>query len=104
MSRDAGEEHQAKATYDAFICYSRADSDIAQRVTEALARREKSFWIDLANRTPAEEWFPRVQRAVEAAESFVFIITASALSSSECRRELQHAESRGKKIIPLLRE
>jgi hypothetical protein len=91
-------------TYDAFVCYSRADLTFVQRLTDALSGRDKSAWIDLANRTPLEEWFPRVERAIEKSDSFVFVISQSALGSAECRRELQHAEAGGKKIIPVLHE
>ena len=41
------------------------------------------------------------EEAIETADSFVFVISPDSASSIECRKELDHAASLGKRIIPV---
>jgi hypothetical protein len=54
--------------------------------------------LDIA---PASSWAADLQRAIEAADAFVFVISPDSLGSAECARELEHAGALNKRIIPL---
>lgn len=87
---------------DAFICYSRRDLEFASRLYEELAQRGRSTWIDLEGIPPTAEWWEEIQHAIREAANFVVVLTAEAVGSPECRREIDYAKSCGKRLITLL--
>jgi hypothetical protein len=51
---------------------------------------------------PAAPWPEEIDRAIERADDFVFVLSPSALASGHCRRELEHATRHGKRVVPLV--
>jgi hypothetical protein len=59
-------------------------------------------WLDESGIYPAERWEPALQRAIEGSDAFIFVISPDSAASPECRRELEHALSRNKRVIPVV--
>ena len=88
---------------DVFISYSRRDEEFVERLRESLADNGKDVWVDREDIGPAVEWRREIELGIEGADIFTFVITPDALRSEPCRRELEHAVSTQKRIVPLLR-
>jgi hypothetical protein len=96
----AGQSNAPKAR--AFISYSRADSDFAERVLVELADRAIEAYLDKRDIAPAENWRQRLVDLIAASETVIFILTPSSAGSEVCAWEVAEAERLGKRIVPLL--
>jgi hypothetical protein len=89
---------------DAFISYRRLSADTAfvDRLQEALTARGKHVWVDRAEIEPASDWAARINRGIEGAKAFIFVITPESVVSRQCLRELEIAATQRKLIIPVV--
>jgi WD40 repeat protein len=87
---------------DAFVSYSRRDSEFADRLSAALDARRKQAWLDVERIADAEVFPEAIRRAIESAEAFLFVITPDAVTSSFCEQEVAYAAALGKRIVPVL--
>jgi hypothetical protein len=88
---------------DAFVSYSRKDQGFVRELAKAFSARQRDAWIDWKDIPPTADWENEIHGGIEGAESFCFVISPDSLTSDVCARELSHAISQGKRIIPLLR-
>ena len=79
---------------DVFISYAREDQDFVRQLHEALAQRNRETWVDWQDIPLTAQWWQEIQRGIEAADSFVFIISPDSIASEVCRDELEHAIAR----------
>jgi WD40 repeat protein len=86
---------------DAFVSYCRTDEAFARRLVSALDERGKSVWVDWEGIPPTAAWLEEIRAAIEASDSFVFLISDASLLSNVCADELAHAEEVGKRIVPV---
>lgn len=86
---------------DVFISYSRSDGAFVRELHAFLIGHGKDVWIDWEDIPPAAEWEEDIDDSIDAAESFVFVISGSSLTSRYSLDELRHAEERGKRIVPI---
>ena len=84
-----------------FLAYARADRAFAERLRGAFSEAGEETLVDW-DILPSEEFGDYVRAAVEAADTFVYVISPSSAESDLCRRELEHALSRNKRIVPVL--
>src|SRR5712691_2598934 len=87
---------------DVFISYSRKDKSFVHRLDEALKSRGREAWVDWEGIRPTEEFMRAIYRAIEAADTFIFVLTPDSLASTVCRREIMHAEAHNKRIVPIV--
>ncbi len=88
---------------DVFISYARADADFVWgRLVGALEERDKTVWLDRVDIPPAADWRDRIEKGIEAARAFVFVISPDAVTSYECGQELRQAITANKRLIPVL--
>ena len=88
---------------DVFISYSRRDSLFVERLAAAVEGRGKAVWLDTEG-IEAGEVFPiALRRAIEGSDAFVFVITPDSVASQFCEQEIEHAQTLGKRILPVLR-
>jgi WD40 repeat protein len=85
-----------------FISYSRKDKEIARRLTEALKGQDLDFWIDWEGIEPTVDWWQEIEKGIESADNFLFLISPDSTSSKVCKREIEHAVKNGKRLIPLV--
>ncbi len=84
-----------------FISYSRADGAFVRELHAFLTGRGKDVWVDWEDIPPASQWEEDIDDSIDAAESFVFVISRNSLASQYSLDELRHAGERGKRIVPI---
>ncbi|MEZ5291734.1 MAG: toll/interleukin-1 receptor domain-containing protein [Vicinamibacterales bacterium] len=88
---------------DVFVSYSREDLDFARRVQRECQAAGVQPWVDIDGLFAGERFWPEICRAIDSAAAFVFVITPESLQSEFCRRELDWAVMRQKRIVPVCR-
>ncbi len=87
---------------DIFISYAREDRAFVRRLHERLGELDRGAWVDWEDIPPTAEWMNEIYSAIEAADTFVIIISPDSLNSEVCRKEIAHAEKNNKRLIPLV--
>jgi WD40 repeat protein len=87
---------------DVFISYSRADRDFVGRLSEAMAARGRSLWVDWEGIPPTAEWMAEIREAIDAADTFVVVMSPDSVRSQVCSEELAHAIEANKRIVPIV--
>jgi WD40 repeat protein len=85
-----------------FISYSRKDKDFVHQLADALVAAKREIWVDWEDIPPAADWHAEIFAGIEAADSFVFVISPDSASSQVCSEELDHAIKNKKRLIPIL--
>jgi WD40 repeat protein len=88
---------------EVFISYSRKDKDFVANLNQALAEQQRDTWLDTKDIPPTAEWLKEIFNAIEAADTFVFVMSPDGILSPVCQQELMHALEHHKRIIPLVR-
>ena len=58
-----------------FISYSRRDIDFARKLTKSFKDQDLDFWIDWEDIPPTVEWWQEIERGIEEADIFLFLIS-----------------------------
>jgi hypothetical protein len=87
---------------DAFISYSRKDKGFVRRLDEALKSRKREAWVDWEGIRPTEEFMQAIYGAIEAADTFIFVLTPDSVAWVVCGREIAHAAAHNKRLVPLV--
>jgi hypothetical protein len=85
-----------------FISYSRKDLEAARRLTEAFQGKELDFWIDWEGIPPTVDWWKEIEKGIEEADIFLFLLSPDSANSKICKREIEHAARNGKRLIPVV--
>jgi len=84
-----------------FISYSRRDKEFVRRLGEALAAQQRKAWIDWKDIPLTAEWQKEIFANIEAADSFVFVISPDSVASANCKKEIEHASANNKRMVPV---
>jgi hypothetical protein len=84
-----------------FISYAREDQTFVRRLASALEARGRDVWVDW-EMEPADRWRESIREAIDAADAVVFVVSPDAVASEECGKELEHAASEHKRLIPVV--
>src|SRR5580692_9185723 len=87
---------------EVFISYSRKDKGFVRRLDDALKSREREAWVDWEGIRPTEEFMQAIYGAIEAADTFIFVLTPESVASVVCGREIAHAAAHNKRLVPLV--
>jgi hypothetical protein len=87
---------------DAFISYSRNNSDFARSLNEYLQLYGKSTWFDQESIASGADFQQEIYRGIAESANFIFLISPSAIVSPYCEDEIRFAHQQGKRFIPLL--
>jgi len=87
---------------DVFISYSRKDSTFAHKLYDAFKAKELEVWVDFEDIPLTADWWKEIEAGIDAAETFIFILTPDSVRSDICRDEIEHAVKANKRIIPIL--
>jgi len=85
-----------------FISYSRKDTEFARRLTESFVAQNMETWVDWEDIPPTVDWMKEIERGIEEADIFVFIVSPDSICSSVCAEEVAHAIKNGKRITPVV--
>lgn len=87
---------------DVFVSYSRRDSELVKVLHERLTAEGREVWVDWEDIPPTADWLEEIKRAIEATDTFVFVISPDALASETCRFECDQAVRLNKRIVPVV--
>ncbi len=92
-----------KVDHNIFISYSRRDRDFVQALHDKLRQLGKHPWVDWSMIPATARWWEEIENAIEAANTFVFVISPDSACSKYCHQEIDHAVKHNKRLVPILR-
>jgi len=87
--------------HDVFISYSEKDKTTADAVCAMLESEGIRCWIAPRDVTPGLEWSECIVDAIEQARVMVLIFSDNANNSVQVHREVEHADHRSVKVLPM---
>ena len=91
--------------FAARLCLVRAwDHGFVRTLVDALADLEIGVWVDWEGLAPSTEWRLEIERAIDAAGAFVFIVSRHSVQSTMCLWELERAYDARKRLVPFILE
>ncbi len=88
---------------DVFISYSRKDKDFVKALHQALAEKNQEAWVDWQDIPLTADWWQEIERGIEAANTFVFVLSSDSVNSTVCYQEIEHAVKNNKRLVPIVR-
>jgi hypothetical protein len=85
---------------DVFISYSRKDKAFVETLDQTFREFHRDPWIDWDDIQTGEDWWQSICRGIEAADTFVFVITPDSVASEVCRQEIDYAMQCHKRCLP----
>jgi len=85
-----------------FISYSRKDKNFAQKLSASLDGMGFESWVDWDDIPPTADWWDQIQKGIESADTFLFLISPDSVKSDICGKEIDHAAKNGKRMIPIV--
>jgi hypothetical protein len=87
---------------DVFISYSRHDREFVHRLHDRLVAEHRDIWVDWEDIPPSAEWRAEIERAIEAADTFVCVLSPASFASEMCGYECDHAARCHKRMVPVV--
>jgi len=88
---------------DVFISYSRKDKEFVSTLHAAFERSQKNIWVDWNNIPLTSDWWAEIEKGIESADTFVFVISPDSIASEVCTKEIDHAVLHNKRLFPIVR-
>jgi hypothetical protein len=88
---------------EVFISYSRKDQQFVKTLSAAFKQQNRNPWVDWDDIQKGEEWWQAIQRGIEAANTFIFVLSPDSVLSTVCRQEIDHAAQCHKRFLPIVR-
>lgn len=85
-----------------FISYSRDNEDFALRLARELKTAGFSIWLDQLDIPAGARWDDALERALDACEIFMVILTPTSIASENVKDEIGFAIDHKKRILPVL--
>jgi WD40 repeat protein len=87
---------------DVFISYSRKDSEFVKKLFEDIKDTGKEVWADFEDIPKAADWWEEIKAGINAADTFIFVISPDSVQSDICHQEIDHALAMNKRFLPIL--
>jgi WD40 repeat protein len=84
---------------DVYVSYHVADRDFAGQLQQALSSLGKIVWFEHDSIPPDTDMAAEKSKAIQAAANFLLIRSTDAVSSPECKNELEQAAAGAKRIM-----
>ncbi|MEM9977167.1 MAG: TIR domain-containing protein [Cyanobacteria bacterium P01_D01_bin.2] len=88
---------------DVFISYSRKDKAFVQVLHQALEKSSYDSWVDWEDIPLTADWWEEIESGIEAADTFIFVLSPDSVASKICRQEIDHATAYEKRLVPIVR-
>jgi hypothetical protein len=85
------------------ISYSRRAAAFVQQLHARLSPDRRDTWVDWEDIPVTADWWQEICAAIEAADTFVFVITPDSLNSPVCHLEIDHPRLHNKRLLPIMR-
>jgi WD40 repeat protein len=86
-----------------FICFAPEERDFVRDLDEALKKHRRFSGIDWGDAAAASGDPPEARAKIEAAATFIFIVSPHSLASPACREHLERAARLRKRVVPVIR-
>jgi hypothetical protein len=87
-----------------FISYSRVNLGFVKDLKDNLEVDGRRVWVDMEDEPPADDWFSKIQQAIEETDAFIYVLSPDSIQSEVCGMEIEHAVRNGKRIVPVVCE
>ena len=87
---------------DVFISYSRRDIEFVRYLFDQLQAHDRQPWADWQDIPPTADWLAEIYRGIEAANTFLFVISPESVKSEICTLEIEHAVQHNKRLVPVV--
>lgn len=87
---------------DVFISYSRADSDFARKLNDALQVPGKKTWFDQESIATGTDFQKEIYQGIESSDNFLFVLSPRSINSPYCTDEVEYAAKLNKRFVPVL--
>lgn len=84
-----------------FISYSRADRAAVRLVVNRL-QVDHEVWVDWEDISPTDRWATAIEKGIEQADAFLFLLSPTSCLSQYCLLELNYAAALNKLLVPVL--
>ena len=85
-----------------FISYHRSDADIARRIRSDLTGRGASIWMDEFDVPPGAYWPDEIDKALDACETVVGLLSPDAIASRNVKNEWDWALFNNRRLLLVL--
>lgn len=90
------------SSLEVFLSYSRADSDFARDLNDALQLQGKTTWFDQESIDSGADFQQEIFKGIETSDNFVFVISPDSVNSPYCNDEVEYARKLNKRMITVL--
>ena len=87
-----------------FISYSRKDLDFVEKLAEDIQQAGYDVWYDLTDLEGGDHWADELQAAIDESDVYMLVISPRSVDSEWVEKEFIYADSKDKKIVPVLHE
>lgn len=74
-----------------FLSYENTDKEFASALSNELARRGLSVWLDKRNLLPGDNWSLETGKALAKSQAMVVLISPESMRSNKVRQEIEYA-------------
>ncbi|MEO0434154.1 MAG: TIR domain-containing protein [Cyanobacteria bacterium J06656_5] len=99
---EASKNQTAAVSPDVFISYSRADSDFARKLNNALQRQRKRTWFDQESIASGADFKQEIYKGIESSNFFLFVLSPRSVKSPYCADEVEYAAKLNKRMVTVL--
>lgn len=85
-----------------FISHSEKDQQIKEEIDKYLRREGITIWTNKSDIKTGTEFQTEINKGIEGADNFIYLISPDSVHSKYCQEELKHALANKKRIIPIL--
>ena len=85
-----------------FHPYPRKDTPFVRRLHDTFVELKRETWVDWDGIPPSAEWLDEIFAAIDAADTFLFVVSPDSVASEMCGKEIAHAATNNKRIITIL--
>ncbi|WP_020533140.1 TIR domain-containing protein [Flexithrix dorotheae] len=87
---------------DVFIAYDNKDQKYRKKINHSLMRHGFTTWVDQSDIKVGDSYQEAIFEGIEQANNLIFLLSPKSVKSEFCLKELKHALSLNKRIIPLM--
>ncbi len=87
---------------EAFISYSRKDSDFARELNLKLQEAGKTTWFDQESISSGVDFEKEIFKGIDSADNIVFVLSPDSVESEYCEREVLYAANKNKRFVTVL--
>jgi|GEM_PF-382966 len=96
---EASTGQSGQENLEVFVSYSRTDGDFARKINEQLQLNGKTTWFDQESIATGSDFQKEIEKGIESADNFLFIISPEAIESEYCANEVAYASQLNKRFV-----